>query len=132
MVFITSTCLNLESSDFRCADLDQYHFCSDVNSALHSIAKEKCPFHCGFCGHTTPHTTATPCLNLESSNFRCADLDQFNFCSEVNSGLHSIAKERCPLLCGFCATTTLGNVDETVYMGPLLPFVCTALAKEFV
>ncbi|KAH3722181.1 uncharacterized protein LOC127856143 isoform X3 [Dreissena polymorpha] len=137
-----STCVNLEGTDFRCADLDQFHFCSDVNSALNSIAKERCPLHCGFCGKTTSPTSASPCLNQETSDFHCADLDQFNFCSDVNSGLHSIAKEKCPLHCGFCGshgvvamtaktthlptvietaptkvTSTLGNVDITVNMG---------------
>ncbi|XP_052231278.1 uncharacterized protein LOC127844809 isoform X4 [Dreissena polymorpha] len=94
LTFVTSThhpstCVNLESTDFRCADLDEFHFCSNVNSAMHSIAKEKCMLHCGFCGLNGVVTSATTKTHLPTVIATAS------------------TKE----------TSTLGNVDITVNMG---------------
>ncbi|XP_052234629.1 uncharacterized protein LOC127847070 isoform X2 [Dreissena polymorpha] len=92
-----STCLNLESSDFRCADLDQFHFCSDVNSSLHSVAKERCPLHCGFC--VLP---STACEDVEDRQFRCSDWKALGNCALGTDPGYQVSRLKCRKTCDLC------------------------------
>ncbi|XP_052816530.1 uncharacterized protein LOC128244748 [Mya arenaria] len=66
----TSACHDTESDAFKCAELDKYDFCHDTTSVAYSIAHEKCPKHCGFCGGIT---TAEPMVTTTMANTPAPD-----------------------------------------------------------
>ncbi|WAR13076.1 ST1A1-like protein [Mya arenaria] len=96
----TSACHDTESDAFKCAELDKYDFCHDTTSVAYSIAHEKCPKHCGFCGGTTVINivvtigggTDADCVDVEDDQFKCADWLSFGFCDPASGAGYQVSK----------------------------------------